>query len=305
MFMGCDFGGAGVAAVAVLAGLLLAVAGCGSGTPIPQATGPVSGNWQINMTEDFPSANTQLTVSGFLTQSSSVLTGSLQGPTLLSANGQHDCGGVGQVSGSVNGENVTFSISPGGTSFNFSGSLAAGNTMSGTYQALAGDCFVHNSTGTWTASLIPTVNGNFTGTLTNSSYMSILTGVSPAAAIVVSGSLTQSSNANTSVASLTGTINAVGYPCFSSASLTGTISGQNVILAVYGYDGTQIGTLGVTSSPAQAASSSTGTTLTGTQQSGLLLGKVTATSTEGPCPPLNGGSGSTIGDSTDVSLTFQ
>jgi hypothetical protein len=304
MFMISGCGGIRVAAVAMLAGLLFASAGCGS-SPTPLAAGALSGNWQINMTENYPNLNTQLTVSGFLTQSASALGGSLQGPTLISANGQHDCGGVGQVSGALSGTSVTFSVSPGGTTFSFSGAITGPTTMSGSFQAPAGDCFIHDASGTWTANLIPTVNGNFTGTLTNSNYMSLLTGVSPAAPISVSGSLTQSSSAGTSVASLTGTINAIGYPCFSTAALTGTISGENVILAVYGFDGTQIGTLGITSVPAQASSSPTGTVLTGTGQGGLLLGKVTATATVGPCPPLNGGAGNTIGDSTDIALTFE
>jgi hypothetical protein len=290
---------------AVVALLGLAVASCGAGTPTPTASGALSGNWQINMLENFPTAQTELSVSGFLVESPGVLTGSVQGPTVLSSNGQHDCGGVGAVNGTINDQTVAFSTSPGGTVFNFSGSLTGPSSMAGSYQALPGDCFDHDSTGTWTATQVPLLSGNFTGTLTNSAYMTLLTGVSPSAPITVSGSLTQSSNAGTASASLSGTINAVGYPCFSSAALTGTISGQNVILAVYGYDGTQIGTLGLASAPAQASSGSTGTTLTGTGQGGLVLGKVTATSTVGPCPPLNGGSGNTIGDSTDVAVTFQ
>jgi hypothetical protein len=290
------------AATALLA---LAVASCAAhSSPFPPSEA-LSGNWQINMSETFPTPQTQLSVSGFLVQQTGVLSGSVQGPTILSANGLHDCGGVGAVSGTISGQSVTFSTSPGGTVFNFSGTLAGPGAITGTYQALPGDCFDRDSSGTFTATQVPSVNGNFTGTLTGSAYMSLLTGANPPAPIAVSGSITQSSNAGTATASLSGTINAVGYPCFSTAALTGTISGQNVILAVYGFDGTQIGTLGSTTLPAQASSSATGTTLTGTGQSGLILGKVTATTTIGPCPPLNGGSGNTIGDSTDVALTFQ
>ncbi len=131
--------------------------------------------------------------------------------------------------------------------------------------------------------------------------MSLVTGLNPPPPIVVSGVLSQNSNFGASNATLTGTITAQNYPCFTTASLTGTISGQNVVLSIFGFDGTEIGELGTSALPAQASSSGSGRTVGGT----LTLGKSSATTTVGPCPSLNGGSGSKIGDSTVASLTLQ
>jgi len=258
--------------------------------------------------QQYPYPPTALSVSGFLAASNGSLTGSVQGPTILGSNGTHNCGGVGPVTGTITGQNVTFSINPGGTVFNFTGVISSDNTsMSGDYQALSGACYVPEATtGTWTAVLVPPMNGSFTGSLSNSAYMSLLTGVSPPAPIAVSGTFAQSTNAGASNASLTGTITAVGYPCFTTATVTGTVSGESVILSVFGYDGSQIGVLGTASGPATAAPGSSGLTLDTVGTTGpLTLGKTSATTTVGPCPPLNGGSGNTIGDSTDVAFTFQ
>ncbi len=260
----------------------------------------------MNLVQNYPKPQTQLSVSGFLVESNGGISGSVEGPTVISASGNQDCGGSGPLNGTISGQNVTFSLSPGGTSFSFTGTISSDNTsMSGTYDALAGACFDKATTGTWTASLIPPLNGSFTGTLSDSQYMSLLTGVNPAAPIAVTGTMTQSPNAGASNSTLIGTITASGYPCFETVSLTGTISGQSVILSVFGYDGLQIGVLGTAGAPAVASSGPSGVTLSTVAGSGTLaLGKTSATSTTGPCPPLNGGSGTKIGDSTDVAFTF-
>jgi len=220
-----------------------------------------------------------------------------------SPNGNRDCGGVGPLTGTVDGQSVTFSLNPGGTSFTFTGAISSDNTtMSGSYQALPGDCFTTISTGTWTAALVPALNGTFSGTLSNSQYMSLVTGVNPPDPVAVTGTLTQSANAGASNATLTGTITASGYPCFTTASLTGTISGQSVILSIFGFDGTEIGEFGVSSAPASASGGTSG----GMEVDGTFtLGKSSATTTVGPCPPLNGGSGTKIGDSSVAVLTLQ
>jgi hypothetical protein len=64
--------------------------------------------------------------------------------------------------------------------------------------------------------------------------------------------------------------------------------------------------LGSPATPAIASSGPTGISLATTGTGGFLtLGKTSATTTVGPCPALNGGSGTKIGDSTDVEFTFQ
>lgn len=296
----------------LLSAMLLILTACGGSSPASApASGPLTGNWQITMLQQYPGQATTLGVSGFLSQSNDALTGSVEGPSILSTNGQNlNCGGTAQVAGTVSGQNVSFTENIGGTTYNFSGTISSDNqSMSGDFQALAGACFKDPTSGTWDAFLIPPLNGNFTGSLTDSSYMAELLGVSTAPPITVSGSLSQSSNAGGSNASITGTINAVGYPCFSTVSVTGTISGQNVYLDVFSYTGEQIGTLGkaassigVAGAPATVVSTSNGLSLVdNTSGDALFLG----VNTPGPCAPLNDGGLTVTGDSTNVVFNFQ
>lgn len=270
-----------------------------------QATGPLSGNWQINMTQNYPLPQAQLSASGFLTESSGALAGSVAGPTIASSNGSHECGGVGLVTGAITGQSVTFTLNPGGTVFNFTGTISSDNTsMSGTYQAPGGACYLAASTtGTWTAQLIPAVNGTFSGTFSNSTYMAALEGLSTANPVSVTATLNQSSNAGASNATVTGSISAASYPCFSTASLSGVISGQSLYLNVFDYKGDQIGVIGsIGEGPLVVAPGSSGTSLTGTTSAGgVLLGDAFVD----PCPVIVGNSGKTTGDNADVSLTLQ
>jgi len=294
-------------ATASLAVLTLIFTACSSGSPaIITLSGPLSGNWQINLLQQYPT-QTPLSASGFISQAKAALTGSIQ---VAPVGSKSSCGGVSALTGTVSGQSVTFSLNDGGTVVNYTGTLSSDSqTMSGDYQAVGGACFSAGTSGTWNAVLIPALNGNFTGTLSGSTYMSALTGQSDAPPIAVSGSFSQSSNANGSNATLTGTITAVGYPCFTTASLTGTISGQNVYLDVFGYNGAQIGTLGIpgvpsegaTSTPATLISSSTGLSLVGSGEGGLALGQGLA----GPCPAIFINGSSTTGDVTNVALTFK
>ena len=295
-------------AIALLALPCLILAACGGGSSSNATSGPLSGNWQMNLLQVDPAPQKALFVSGFLEQSSDALTGSVQGPTITNQSGVTNCAGTALVAGTISGQNVTFSVNPGGTVFSFTGIISADNTaMSGTYEAQGGACFTRPTTGTWTAALVPPLNGTFTGTLSDSTYMSLLTGVDPPAPIAVSGTFTQSTNAGASNATLTGTITAVGYPCFTTASLSGTISGQNVYMNVFDYSGVQIGTLGVpgvagiAGTPATVVPSSASLSVTGSGQSGLSLGA----SGVPPCPALNGNGTNVTTDTTSVAFTLQ
>lgn len=296
-------------AIALLALPCLILAACGRGSSSPTtASGPLSGNWQMNLLQVDPSPQKALSVSGFLAQAKDVLTGSVQGPTITNQSGVTNCAGIALVAGTINGQNVTFSVNPGGTVFSFTGVISTDNTsMSGSYEAQGGACFTRPTTGTWTATLVPPLNGTFSGTLADSTYMSLLTGVNPPAPIAVSGTFTQSSNAGASNATLTGTITAIGYPCFTTVSLSGTISGQNVYMDVFDYSGVQIGTLGVpgaagiAGTPATVVPSSNSLSLTGSGQAGLALGA----SGVPPCPALNGNGTNVTTDTTTVAFTLQ
>lgn len=289
-----------------------ALASCGGGgnSNNPQS-GPLSGNWQITLTQEYPRPQALLSVSGFLSQSANAVTGSMQVPQ-SSQNGH--CAGVAALSGSVSGETVTFVINNGGAELNLTGTLSSDQkSMAGNYSGQAGGCFTTPTTGTWTSNLIPPLSGNFTGTLTNSTYMSVLTGEDPAAPIAVSGTFTQTGGEGSSNATLTGTIQAADYPCFRTASLSGTISGANVYLQVFGYDDTLIGTIGLPPAPPAAGSPATvvvnpqgGVSLVGSGPgtSGLALGAISAGKIFGPCPPLQTSNGPLPYDAAAISLSL-
>lgn len=276
---------------------LLSLSACGGSSSNP-AAGPLAGNWQFSISQDKPTPLTTFGASGFLQQSGNSVTGSIAFPQ--STHGY--CGGAASVTGTINGSNVSLAMSEGGTVLNFLGTtFSSGATMSGTYEGLAGGCFDNPTIGTWTAAQVPALSGNFTGSFTNDAYMPLVNGNST---IQVSGTLTQTPNAGSSSASLSGTINAAGYPCFSSASLTGTISGNNVYLAIFGYNGEQLGTIGNQSAPATVSTTSSGTTLTGNLPGGLSLEVATSTGTFGPCPAVNNNGTLQTYDTADVVLTF-
>jgi len=268
--------------------LLLVCAACGgSSSSSTAASGALTGNWQINLFQEYPGKPAQYPVTGFLEESSgSALTGSLNVAVPTSVNNS-TCEGEGVVSGTVSGQSVTFAINQGGAVLNFEGAIASG-TMSGSYQE-SGACFGKEpATGTWTATMIPALNGSFTGNLVDSRYMSDLEYPNPPNPVPVSGTFTQTSNVGSSQASVSGTINAVGYPCFTTASLVGTISGQNLLLQIYGDTGQQIGTMGTSTDPVVVASSSGGISLTGDENSLQVLFVSTALGTSGPCPAISG-----------------
>ncbi len=274
-------------------------------------TGPLSGNWQISLLQQYPLPLTPRSASGFLSQSDTDLSGSIQTPAV---GNNSNCGGVSALAGTLSGQNVTFSLNEGGTSVNFTGTISLDNkSMSGDYQAVGGGCFNYGTTGTFNAFQIPPLTGNFTGTL-DSQYMELLQGGTNAVPVPVSGSFTQGDNAGASNATVTGTITAVGYPCFTTVSLTGTISGQNVYMDVYNYNGDFVGTFGAPAATPSAAGNpvtlvvvpSGGVSLvaSGGGLSGLYLGINTGNgSVQGPCPAL--GPSNQTNDAAGVDFVFQ
>jgi hypothetical protein len=271
-----------IVVTALLMFLLLTLTACGGGTSSASSasSGPLAGNWQMVLLQE---NQTSLSISGFLAETNDTLTGSVQVPTL---GNQNRCGGVSPLTGTVNGQNVTFSVNEFGTTVTFTGTISSDNkSMSGDFQGLGGACLTQPTTGTWNAFLIPPLNGNFSGTI-NSAYMELLQGLQSPVPVAVSGSFSQSANAGASNASLSGTITAVGYPCFTTVSVAGTISGQNVYLQIYNYNGEQIGTLGALAAPATVVVGTSGLSLVDASSSGLLL----ESSTPGPCPPIAGSS---------------
>jgi hypothetical protein len=201
----------------------------------PAPAGSVAGNWQMSLQPANAKLNPR-SQSGFLMQSGNALTGSL----LLT---DVPCTGVGSVTGTVSGTDVSMVISPTGLVLNLSGTLASNPTsMSGDYNILSAGCSSTNTapqSGTWTANLIPPFTGSFQGTFTAQNNGHIYQ---------VSGQLTQGSNTGQSTAPVTGTLTISGWPCLTGTNITGLVSGTSVVLNLVDSDGNQLGEMYATGS---------------------------------------------------------
>jgi hypothetical protein len=247
--------------VGLLISTLIAITACGGGSTTT-SSGPLSGNWQITLARH--AVPTQpLTYTGFLTQSGDSVGGNLiLGAGFLNPG----CSGVGPVSGTVNGQNVSFTINQFGGEVSLTGTTSSSNApMNGEFSLLAGGCNAFPATGTWSAFQVMPIKGSFHGTFTS-------TRPPPNNGTVdVVGTLTQGPNTGGSTANLTGSISVVGTPLFcsylSTATITGLISGTSVSLNLFGPDGsliTQIGQIGQIGNPQvtdQATVTADGTSL--------------------------------------------
>lgn len=259
-----------------LAFLLLAscfVNGCGSSSSKTTSSGSLSGNWQMTLTKtDNPVLDK--TQSGSLVQNGNEVTGSV----LFS---DSPCSGVGSVSGTVSGANITMQVSPTGVSVNLTGTIGSGQTsMSGNYNILSTGCSASQSapvSGTWTANLVAPLNGNITGGLTSTGEKTTCTNsMTPPCTYAVTGKVVQGANTGTSSTPLSGSLTVTGY-CFASASIQGSISGTSAILDLVNADGTQIGEIyGSTS-------------IDGTSMSGVY--HIIAQGTGGTAPCVDGDNG--------------
>ena len=215
--------------------------GCGGGSGSsdpPSAAWPISGNWQMEMQKSSTATRTQ---SGFLLEKNNAVSGSLifAGTT---------CAGMGNVSGTVSGSDVSLSVEPTGLSIDLTGTLGPDKaSMSGNYAMLAAGCG-KPETGTWTAALIKPLNGSFQG-----SFVSTRSGTT----FPASAQIGQGANVGTASAPLTGTLSITGSSCFTTANISGLISGTSVVLNFGESAGTQVGQVTGTSTP-------DGTSLSGT-----------------------------------------
>jgi hypothetical protein len=152
------------------------------------------------------------------------------------------CSGVGSVTGTSDGQNVTLAIQEFGQDLSLNGNMPSGaGSLNGQYSTIAGACG-GNSTGTWTAFQVKPLAGAFHGTFTS------LNGT-----LSVTGSLTQGANIGASTATVSGNITATGtVTCtyLTSASIRGVISGTVLNLDLYDSHGNIIGQLPAIAQPA-------------------------------------------------------
>jgi len=235
--------------------VLLAATACGGGaSPQPQS-GPLSGNWQLALARHAAPVP-PLIFTGFLVQSGDSISGSL----ILGSK----CRGVGPITGTVNGQDVSLIINEFGEQISLEGTMPTASTpMGGEFSNLAGGCTAYANTGTWTATQITPIAGSFRGTLTSTIAAPFNNGI-----LNVTGTLNQGPNTGSSNATLSGTITASGAPHFcsylSTATITGLISGTTVTLGFWGPDGSQIAVIpNPQGSPPTGTVSTDGTSLSG------------------------------------------
>jgi hypothetical protein len=225
--------------ISILLSLCLSLAACGGGSSTPPTPDKLSGNWEITLQRH--AHPEPFVYTGFLQQSNTSVTGSL----ILGGG----CDGVGTVTGTSDGKNLSLTLNEFGQDVSLTaplpaGPISGGTFLSGSFSSLAGGCTDYASTGTWSALIVAPLKGAFHGT-----YVSANTGTHN-----VTGTLNQGANTGSSNTTLAGTITETGPPDFcpylTTATLTGLISGTNVALNFFGPNGSEIGAVPAGGSPA-------------------------------------------------------
>jgi hypothetical protein len=255
---------------------LMVLSGCGgSGTSQPQSSARLAGNWQFTLTTPSDNSFQGGLRGGFLLQNNASVTGAVDFSILLPAESGGSptiCNsGSAPTTGTVLGEGVTLTAVAGSQTFTLTGTLSSdGSTMIGIYTSTDGQGCGTAQTGLqWSATSVPALTGTVQG-----NFHSVLNPKLKDQDFAVSGSFAQGANIGASSATITGTLNFQGYPCLTSASVNGQISGSSVILQVIASSGSNVGQIGApvgSSNPAPVTivNSASGTVLEGTNAYGV------------------------------------
>jgi hypothetical protein len=256
---------------------LLALSACGGDTPAQSpGAGTIAGNWQFTMAA--PSDNSFLggIQGGFLLQKQSAVTGGVTYSVLLPPQQQGGAStlcnsGSAPITGTITGQMVTLTALAGNQTFTLTGGLSAdGSTMIGTYTSTDGKgCGSAQKGLQWSAVFVPPLNGTIQGSFHSSLNPALRNQDFP-----VTGALMQGDNIGASNATVTGTLAFQGYPCLTTASVNGQISGNSVILHMIASNGLSAGQIGAPAgssnpSPVTFVSSATGAVLQGTNGYGV------------------------------------
>ena len=230
-----------------LIAVLAVLAACGGSSSPSQTAGPgsLAGNWQFAMTSPSDNSFQGGIQGGFLLQS----TGNVSGAVTYAVSLPPQEGGTatlcssgsGPVTGSISGQNVTLTVTAGIQTFTLTGTLSSdGSTIAGTYTSSDGKGCGTAQTGLkWTATSVPPLTGTIQGNFHSALDPSLRNQDFP-----VTGILTQGENIGASNATITGTLNFQNYPCLSTASVNGQISGNSVILQIIAANGLNVGQIG-------------------------------------------------------------
>jgi hypothetical protein len=241
------FGGKANGPLFFLLSSLLALSACGgSGTPTQApGSGSIAGNWQFTMTNPSDNSFQGGIRGGFLLQNQGAVTGGVVYSVFLPAqsNGAPTLcnSGSAPVTGTISGQTVTLNVPAGAQTFTLNGSLSAdGSTMIGTYASTDGKGCGKAQTGLqWSATLVPPLTGAIQG-----NFHSTLNPALKNQDFQVTGSLSQGENIGASNATVSGTLTFQGYPCLTTASVNGQISGSSVILQIIAGNGLTVGQIG-------------------------------------------------------------
>jgi hypothetical protein len=272
---------------------LALLSACGGSSKSPDNSGQLAGNWQITKMALDTSLQGGIQ-GGFLTQKGQ---GSVNGQFVYSFSSTSQPGsfcnsGTATVTGTVNGQNVTLSVLAGPQTYTLKGTLSSdGSTLTGTYDSTDGHGCGTAQTGLqWSAVLVPPLNGAVQGDFHSTGA---LNGLLVGRDFPVTGILSQGPNTGASSATVTGTLSFQGYPCMASASVTGEITGNSVILQVFAADGLNAGVLGSTPMPSQLS-------FTGTPSGYVVRGANAYAISTSKCPQ----GGTSPGDLGNVCLAL-
>jgi hypothetical protein len=232
--------------VRVLASVLLAslvlITSCGRSSSPQNSTPSLAGNWQIALTPNDQVTFQSRTLSGFAQQAGSNVNGSVSFliPNVTNPSAP-PCAGAAPLTGNFDGQSVNLSVNQNGQMLTLTGTSSSDlSSLSGTYTSPAGSCEPAEN-GLWTAILIKPIAGSFQGVLHSVSSNSYSLQDKD---FQVTGTIIQGANTGATSATLTGTIAATNYQCFSTAALNGTVSGSRVRLSIIGTSGLQVGEMG-------------------------------------------------------------
>lgn len=259
--------GAPFVCILLLAGTIL-LSGCSSShSSATQPGATLSGNWQFSLVNTPDLTASSGLQGGFLLQNGSSVTGTVVFANTLLNSSQGPCNsGPAAITGTISGQNITLTVVANTQTYTLTGTLStAGSTVTGTYTATAATYTTTAGTtapcgaGTgqtgaqnWSATLVPSISGSVTGSIHSSSnYSSGLSNQD----FAVAGSLTQGENIGGSSATVTGSLIFTGYPCISTVSVNGQISGNTVVLQLIAANGANVGQIGI---PASEASTNSG-----------------------------------------------
>jgi len=246
--------------VTVMLSIMLSACGGGGASGGQQQSVTLSGNWQFTMAPETDGNSNDPTFSGglqggFLLQSNSSITGQTVYSITSSTSTTGPCNsGSAPVTVTLSGQNVTITEVAGTQTFKLTGTLSSdGSTMMGTYSSTAGTapggvpCGYAETGLSWSAVSVPPISGSIQGSFHSTNESAGLNNQD----FAVFGNFAQGQNIGASNATVTGTLlfvdpvtNLNDYPCFSTASVNGQISGNSVVLQIIGTNGSIIGQIG-------------------------------------------------------------